>query len=290
MDERGLHGAGTTSYQDTGLASGTTYTYRVRATGGNGSGYSNSASATTTGTAAPAATDSLWSNSYTPNENGYASGSYELGMRFSTDVSGTVTGVKFYKQTWMGGYAHVGHLWSSNGALLASVTFTNETGFGWQQATFSNPVALTPGATYEISFSTGGGYFGITTNGFGSTDYSNGPLHALPNSWSNGGNGVYGAMGSFPRTNGNGMNFWVDVMFSPSTSPAVTSSASVATSPVVTFSTDGEWNSGRSTAAATTVSAPTGSPSSASWTSDRSVAQTTGYTWSGRNRNLFGIG
>ena len=45
--------AGTTSYQDTGLAAGTTYYYRVQATGGSvDSAYSNIASATTTGTAA----------------------------------------------------------------------------------------------------------------------------------------------------------------------------------------------------------------------------------------------
>lgn len=280
-------GAGTTSYQNTGLASGTSYAYRVRATGGHGSAYSNTASATTSGTAAPAPTDSLWSSTYTPSENAYAYGSYEVGMKFSTDVAGTVSGVKFYKQTWMDGYNHVGHLWSSNGTLLATVTFTSETAYGWQQASFSNPVTLTPGATYEVSFSTGGGYFGITTNGFNSSGYSNGPLHALPNSLYSG-NGVYGSSGSFPMTSGNGMNFWVDVLFSPSSTPAVTPSASTQTSPVVTFSADAEWTTNRSsTPASSTVSVPSSnSAASSSWTSTGTVAQTTGYSWS--NRNHFG--
>ncbi len=121
----GTLAGGTTSYQDTGLSAGTTYEYRVVATGGGlDSAYSNVATATTTGRAT---TDSIWSNSYTPSENDYSSGSYELGVKFTSSVAGEVTGVRFYKQTWMGGTTHVGHLWSSTGTLLATATFTNET-------------------------------------------------------------------------------------------------------------------------------------------------------------------
>ena len=60
------------------------------------------ASATTTGTAATP--DSIWSNSYVPPENAYSYGSYEVGVKFTASVAGEVTGVRFYKQTWMGGY------------------------------------------------------------------------------------------------------------------------------------------------------------------------------------------
>lgn len=285
-----------TTYQDTGLTAGTTYTYRVRALGGNGSGYSNPASAKTTGTAPVSATDSLWSNSYVPNENAYASGYYEVGLKFSSDVAGTVTGVKFYEQTWMYGYNHVGHLWSSSGQLLATVTFSGETGVGWQQATFSNPVSISANTTYVVSFSTGGGYFGISTGSIGSTGYSNGPLHALPNSWSNGGNGVYGYSGSFPSYNGNGMNFWVDVMFSPSVSsavqPAVSTVSPAAQGVTVvpatandanTNSTDNDTGTGSQTGTSNTSSTTHGT-----WSHDRTVPQTTGYGWSGRNRYGYG--
>ncbi|HEY2154571.1 MAG TPA: fibronectin type III domain-containing protein, partial [Isosphaeraceae bacterium] len=72
----GTTAAGTTTYADTGLATGTAYYYRVQATGGSGSGYSNTASAATTGTSPAPTTDTLWSNSYTPSENYYGSGSY----------------------------------------------------------------------------------------------------------------------------------------------------------------------------------------------------------------------
>ena len=110
--------------------------------------------------------DSIWSNSYTPSENEYSWGSYELGVKFTSSDAGEVTGVRFYKQTWMGGYTHVGHLWSSTGTLLATATFTNETPSGWQQVSFSNPVAIAANTVYIVSFSTGGGYFGISIGFF----------------------------------------------------------------------------------------------------------------------------
>jgi hypothetical protein len=209
-------GGNSTTYQQTGLAAGTTYYFRVLATGGNvNSGYSNVASATTTGTVATAG--SIWSNTYIPSENAYSSGPYELGVEFTSSVAGVATGARFYKQTWMGGNIHVGHLWSSGGVLLASATFTGESAGGWQQVTFSSPVPIQAGAVYVVSFSSGGGRFGITTNFF-TSGVTNGPLEALPASV-NGGDGVYSAQpGTFPNVNGKGMNFWADVAFSPSTS------------------------------------------------------------------------
>ncbi len=230
----GTTAAGTTTYSDTGLTAGTTYYYRVQATGGSGSGYSNTASATTTGTSPAPTTDTLWANSYTPSENYYASGSYDVGVKFESSVAGTVTGVRFYKQTWMGGYTHVGYLWSSSGQLLASASFTGETSYGWQQVKFSNPVAIAANTVYIVSFSTGGGYFGITSPYFSGSGYTNGPLEALPSSTS-GGNGVYGSgNASFPTTNSGGMNFWADVAFSPTSSSGVKTSAEVAGSPATT--------------------------------------------------------
>ncbi|HEU5115391.1 MAG TPA: hypothetical protein VFT74_01805, partial [Isosphaeraceae bacterium] len=120
--------------------------------------------------------------------------------------------------------------------------------------------------------------------------FSNGPLHAQANSWWLGGNGVYGAMNAFPTTNGNGMNFWVDVLFSPSTTPAVQPSTSVDTSSVVAFASDSEWSSRSASTPTASVASPTSNPSESTWTSNPSVPQTTGYSWSSRNRNLFRIG
>jgi hypothetical protein len=77
-------------------------------------------------------------------------------------------------------------------------------------------VAISANTVYIASFSTGGGYFGITSSFFTSA-VTNGPLQALSNSVS-GGDGVYNRAGTFPYLDGNGMNFWADVAFTPSSS------------------------------------------------------------------------
>ncbi len=216
-----------TSYQATGSTAGTTYEFRVLATWSNRTSPASSVvSATTTGTAPSA--DTLWANSYTPPENAYAYGSYEVGVKFTSSVAGEVTGIRFYKQTWMGGYLHVGHLWSSTGTLLATATFTNETSYGWQQVNLSNPVPIQAGTEYVVSFSTGGGYFGITTGYFNNGGVSNGPLQA-PSESTPGGDGVYNYAGSFPNVDGSGMNFWADVSFKPA---AITTAVTTATTSV----------------------------------------------------------
>ncbi len=103
--------------------------------------------------------------------------------------------------------------------MLATATFTNESSYGWQQVNFASPVAITANTVYVISFSTGGGYFGVTTGFFTSGGVTNGPLEAQPNSVS-GGDGVYNRAGRFPDVDSNGMNFWVDVAFTQSIGPA----------------------------------------------------------------------
>ena len=68
----------------------------------------------------------------------------ELGVKFQVSTAGKATGVRFYKGATNTG-THVGNLWSAAGALLASVTFANETASGWQQALFATPVTPYPG-------------------------------------------------------------------------------------------------------------------------------------------------
>jgi methionine-rich copper-binding protein CopC len=173
------------------------------------------------------------------------SSSVELGMKFTSDVSGYVTGVRFYKGSSNTG-THVGNLWTASGTLLASVTFSNETASGWQQATFSTPVAITAGTVYIVSYHTNTGAYSYTSTGF-ATGVDNAPLHA-PASGSSGGNGVFGYGGTqFPSTSYNATNYWVDVVFATqvggATIPAVTSTTpasnatgvAVSAAPTATF-------------------------------------------------------
>src|SRR4249920_1926583 len=106
-----------------------------------------------------AAQQSIWPSSTVPAaiDNGN-SGPLELGVSFKSDVSGTITGIRFYKSSANTG-THVGRLWSPTGALLASVTFTGETSSGWQQANFSTPVAITANTVYVASFGLTIGHF-----------------------------------------------------------------------------------------------------------------------------------
>ena len=75
----------------------------------------------------------------------------EVGVKFTSDVSGTVTGIRFYKASKNTG-THVGNLWTASGRKLASATFTGETASGWQQVTFSSPVSINANTTYVASY------------------------------------------------------------------------------------------------------------------------------------------
>nr|QIO32460.1 DUF4082 domain-containing protein [Bradyrhizobium sp. 1(2017)] len=156
---------------------------------------------------------SLFPGSATPaTVNTTDASAVELGVRFQTSTAGTVSGIRFYKSSQDTG-THTGELWTSTGTLLATATFTNETVGGWQSVTFSNPVPLTVGATYVASYHTNVGHYSSSVNYF-TSNVTSGPLTALAN-----GNGVYTYSNNtaFPTSTFQSTNFWVDVMFNPST-------------------------------------------------------------------------
>ena len=149
----------------------------------------------------------------------------ELGVKFQSDVAGTITGIRFYKATANTG-THVGNLWSSTGTLLGSITFSNETASGWQQMLFASPVAITSNTVYVASYHCTIGHYSEDDNYFLSNGVNNPPLHALTNGVS-GGNGVYayGTSSAFPNSTWNTANYWVDVVFQPAVAPTLVSIA-----------------------------------------------------------------
>src|SRR5256712_4536856 len=163
----------------------------------------------------------------------------EVGVKFRADVGGFITGLRFYKSAANTG-THVGNLWTTAGALLATATFTGESATGWQQVTFATPIAVVANTVYVASYYTPVGHYVATRSYFATTGVDTPVLHA-PASGSLG-NGVYryGAS-AFPTATYTAANYWVDVVFTTTlptdtTPPTVTalSPASGATSVGVT--------------------------------------------------------
>ena len=175
-------------------------------------------------------TCSIWGVGSAPTRSDSGSGTaVEVGVKFKSDLSGQVTGVRFYKASTNTG-THVGNLWTASGTKLASVTFQNESGSGWQQATFANPVSINANTTYVVSYFAPNGHTAMdemylypppSPGPEGTSSVDSPPLHALRNT--NGTqNGVYqnSSTSTFPTASVNARNYWVDVTFNPSTGPA----------------------------------------------------------------------
>jgi Domain of unknown function (DUF4082) len=130
----------------------------------------------------------------------------DVGVKFTADVAGTVSAIKFYKGPTNTG-THTGSLWSSTGQLLATATFGTESASGWQTVTFSTPVSIAAGTTYIASYHTSTGNYAVDLNQFQSAGVTSGPLH-IP-----AGGGVYRyGTGGWPSSAAN-HNYWVDIVF-----------------------------------------------------------------------------
>ena len=159
---------------------------------------------------------SIWSGNAAPSlVDAGADSPVQLGVKFRSDIAGYITGIRFYKASANTG-THVGSLWSSTGTRLANATFIGESASGWQQVTFTTPVAINANTVYVASYHTTVGHYSADNGYFASAGVDNGPLHALANGVS-GGNGVYayGASTAFPNLTWNTANYWVDVIFQP---------------------------------------------------------------------------
>jgi hypothetical protein len=153
---------------------------------------------------------SLWMSSATPVVSATDDKlAVTLGLKFYSDVAGSVTGVRFYKGPTNTGL-HVGILWSNTGAKLATVTFSGETASGWQQANFSSPISIAPNTPYVISYLAPNGAYAVDKPYSWST-LNSGSLHV---SGSSPGVFAYGA-NVFPTSSWYNSNYWVDVVFSP---------------------------------------------------------------------------
>ena len=220
--------AGSTTYAAT--VKGGAADPRVKDLAGNALA-ANAAWSFTTG-AGPSCPCSGWSSSTTPTNPSVSDPNpVELGVKFRTDVSGLITGIRFYKGTGNTG-THIGNLWTSAGQLLATATFTSETASGWQQVNFATPVAIAANTVYVASYFAPNGNYAGDNLFFANSGVDNGVVHLLQNAVS-GGNGVYayGSSSAFPSSTYQSTNYWVDVVFTTSSAADTTPPTVAMTSP-----------------------------------------------------------
>lgn len=146
--------------------------------------------------------------------------SVELGVAFSSDTNGQITGVRFYKGVGNDG-PHTISLWDGGGQLLATAQVGQESALGWQSASFASPVAVSAGTTYIASYRAPVGRYAYTDTGLaGPIDRA--PLHSPANA------GRY-TYGSAAPLSGSSANYYVDPVFNVDSTDAP---AVVTTSPV----------------------------------------------------------
>ena len=178
------------------------------------------------GTAASAAPDdevSLFPSTVSPSTPTDSDrDAVQLGLRFSADVDGAVSGVKFYKGAQNTG-THTATLWASDGSELATAVFEAETSSGWQTARFDSPVRIEAGEEYVASYLAPNGSYAVTTEGFDSA-VTRGDLTAPESA------GVYSyGTDGFPDETYRNSNYFVDVVFTAGSVPSAPTPSPVPT-------------------------------------------------------------
>lgn len=165
---------------------------------------------------------SVFGQTVPPTVDSGDAGAYEMGLRFSPSVDGFVTGVRFYKSTANTG-THTGSLWSATGTRLATATFASETASGWQTVLFSQPVPVTAGQKYTVSYWAPKGHYSTKDFQWAYTGFNDPPLKVAGGFGAEAA-GVYNTSQGFPTSSFNGGNYFVDAVFSTTdTSPLTVS-------------------------------------------------------------------
>jgi hypothetical protein len=133
----------------------------------------------------------------------------ELGIRFKSDVDGTISAIRFYKAQGNTG-SHEVALWTATGTLLKSAVATGESASGWQQIDFV-PVEVQANTVYVASYHCDNGHYSADA------DYFTGIIESPPlRSVNPNGLYTYGNNTAFPTQTFKNTNYWVDVVFQAS--------------------------------------------------------------------------
>ncbi len=215
------------------LATSTTYTVSLRGGAAEprlkdsaGNALANTLTWSFTTGATSACPCSAWPASASPEQpSANDTNAVEIGVKFKSDLGGFITGLRFYKGSGNTG-THVGNLWTLDGTRLASATFSAETASGWQQVKFATPVPISANTVYVASYHAPNGHYAGDNRYFASAGVDTAPIHLLRDG-AQGGNGVYryGTSSAFPTETYLATNYWVDVVFTPSTTASASTTA-----------------------------------------------------------------
>jgi hypothetical protein len=152
---------------------------------------------------------------WTPNGDGagvYGPG-VELGVKFTSSQNVIITGIRVYR---VSAGTVTGQLWDvAGGQPLADGTFDNSVTHGWQDLTFSAPVAIQAGHTYVAAYHLSDLYYAFQNYFFTTSSYTVGPITELSSPDAGSGNGVYcydsdpTGCAVFPTNTYEDTNYWV---------------------------------------------------------------------------------
>ncbi|MCC2594610.1 DUF4082 domain-containing protein [Tessaracoccus sp. OS52] len=163
---------------------------------------------TTVANATPSSGEGLFSDSLEPRVPATTdTRSINLGMKFSSDRTGSIAAVQFYRSAQQE-RAYEASIWELDGKLLATTTFPASSTAGWQTAPLAKPVNLNKGRWYVVSYLASDGQF-ASSDGVFNSDWGNGPLNARK--W--GGSYTRAATSVLPATSGRGTSYMLDVVF-----------------------------------------------------------------------------
>jgi hypothetical protein len=227
----------------------------------------------------------LWAPTTVPTTPATSdAGPVEVGIKFSADINGWISAIRFYKGTGNGG-THVGSLWTTSGNLLARATFTGESATGWQEVQLDQPVQITAGTTYVASYFAPTGRYALNLSAF-ATQLSSPPLRA-PASGASGGNGVFSYAGSpdFPTQSHSASNYWVDVVFHNQTPVDTKRPTVVATNPP-RDATNADWGGAIEATMSEALDAASVTTSTATLRTSAGVLVPASVSWNGTSRRV----
>jgi hypothetical protein len=164
--------------------------------------------------AASAQTDTLFGNTVPGTPVVDDPNAVTLGMKFYATMSGTISGIRFYRgHTNRNGYTV--SLYNGNGSRIAQTSHSGDTCKVpcWESVNFASPIAILANTTYVAAYYSSNGEYAADDNGM-KNGFTNGPLVAWASNVA-GGNDVYTYSRGFPNKTYMASNYWVDILFTP---------------------------------------------------------------------------